>query len=70
MWVPDVGCPKCLKAENERLQKALRGLTGMYARTWDRVDGALVMMPDSIPLFEKAHMNAMNALGHLLSIDP
>lgn len=45
------------------LRRALEGLESMYARTWDRVDGSLVMFPDSIPLFEEAHRNARVALG-------
>lgn len=49
--------------EIERLQEALQGLSDMYARTWDRVDGALVMMPDSVARFEAAHKKASIALG-------
>lgn len=47
----------------ERLRDALRGLSNMYSRTWDRVDGALMMMPDNIERFEKAHAAAQSALG-------
>lgn len=45
------------------LRHALEGLERMYARTWDRVDGALVMFPDNIPQFEEAHRKARVALG-------
>lgn len=51
------------QAEIARLRAALKGLSDMYARTWDRVDGALVMMPDRVSLFEEAHRQAFIALG-------
>lgn len=47
----------------QNLEEALADLESMYARTWDQVDGALVMMPNSIPLFEAAHKKARAALG-------
>jgi hypothetical protein len=47
----------------EALESALAGLESMYAHTWDRVDGALVMMPPSIEKFEAAHKKAREVLG-------
>lgn len=44
------------------LEKALRELDGLYTSVWDRVDGALVLFPDSIPRFEVAHEKAQRAL--------
>jgi hypothetical protein len=64
--------PEDLAAQDEilRLRTALAGLEAMYVYTWDRVDGALVMMPDAIPKFEAAHKAARVALGiHLIEID-
>lgn len=52
--------------ENGQLRSALKGLSDMYARTWDRVDGALVMMPDRVSLFEEVHRAARIALGEQL----
>lgn len=52
-----------LIAENERLRAALEGLESMYQRTWDRADGCLVMLPDNVERFEKAHAAARIALG-------
>lgn len=52
-----------LLQEVERLREALQGLSDMYARTWDRVDGALLMMPESVARFEAAHRKAFVALG-------
>jgi hypothetical protein len=58
------------QAEIIRLRAALAGLESMYAATWDRVDGALVMMPPSITRFEAAHKKAREALGiYLVEID-
>lgn len=48
---------------HDALVAALRGLSDMYAKTWDRVDGALVLMPDNIELFERAHEAARAALA-------
>lgn len=47
----------------ERLRDALAGLSDMYAHAWDRADGALVMMPESVKRFEAAHEKARAALG-------
>lgn len=57
------GAPDCVFCDRDRLRVALKGLSDMYARTWDRADGALVMMPDSVPRFEQAHRAALIALG-------
>ena len=35
----------------------------MYSHAWDRVDGALVMMPASVKRFEDAHAKASAALA-------
>ena len=54
-----------LAAQRERiavLEGALNGLVNMYANTWDRVDGALVMMDTGVERFEKAHEAARAAL--------
>lgn len=53
----------------DRIENALLDLSSMYAATWDRVDGALVMMPDHIPKFESAHRRARIALGKPLIDD-
>lgn len=45
--------------------EALRGLSSMYAQTWDRVDGALILLPSGVDRFEKAHADASNALATL-----
>lgn len=47
----------------EELEQALRGLSDMYANTWDRVDGALMMPPEGGERFEAAHKAARKALG-------
>lgn len=47
------------------LRAALKGLSDMYARIWDRVDGALVLMPDSIDKFEAAQAKAHELLSAL-----
>lgn len=52
--------------EVEKLRAALKGLSDMYAQTWDRVDGALVMMPETVSQFEAAHKKARIALGEPL----
>jgi hypothetical protein len=46
-----------------KLRAALRALSDMYARTWDRTDGALIMMGDGVEKFERAHELARRALG-------
>lgn len=60
--IPDDMSKMELCDEVDTLRAALQGLCDMYARTWDRVDGALVMMPDNIERFEKAHAAAQFAL--------
>lgn len=52
-----------LAADRARLLAALKELSAMYASTWDRVDGALVMMPPGIARFEKAHQMAQDAIA-------
>lgn len=52
-----------LKDENLRLREALRGLSEMYVHAWDIVDGGLMMMGESVPMFEEAHEKARAALG-------
>lgn len=46
-----------------QLVGALEGLTAMYAKTWDVVDGGLAMLSDSVKEFEKAHEEARAALS-------
>jgi len=41
---------------------ALKDLCAMYAHAWDRVDGALVMMADSVERFERCHERAREAI--------
>ena len=57
------------QAEREKAQlvEALSGLSKMYASAWDLVDGGLVMLPDSIPKFEKAHSIAYATLAAVQS---
>lgn len=52
-----------LIAAAPELLSALIELSSMYARTWDRADGALVMMPDGIARFEAAHAAAQAAIA-------
>ncbi|MCH8180207.1 MAG: DUF551 domain-containing protein [Proteobacteria bacterium] len=47
----------------QKLAGALEGLTAMYAKTWDVVEGGLAMMSDSVEEFEKAHDAARAALS-------
>lgn len=53
----------------ELLTEALSDLSDMYAHVWDRVDGALVMLPQSIKRFERAHAKARIALRRPLEHD-
>ncbi len=41
---------------------ALQELSDMYAHTWDRVGGGLLMLDNGVARFEKAHARAENAL--------
>ena len=50
-------------ARIQELEKALRGMESMYTHVWDRVDGSLVCMPESVDRFEAAHREARKALG-------
>lgn len=45
--------------------EALKKLSDMYASTWDRVDGALMMMGDGIERFEAAHQASRDAITKL-----
>lgn len=51
-----------LMASAPALLQALTELSNMYASTWDRVDGALMMMGNGVERFEKAHHAAEVAL--------
>ena len=51
------------KGEVEKLRSALKGLSDMYALTWDRVDGGLMMMDSGVERFEKAHQAAYEILN-------
>ncbi len=44
------------------LLAALRELSTMYAHTWDKANGDLLMMKNSIPRFEAAHAKAVEAI--------
>lgn len=46
----------------QELEKALRAMSDMYGYVWDRVDGALVCMPENIKRFDAAHEQAQRAL--------
>ena len=59
----DVDANAHLIAGAPELYEALKDLSDMYAHTWDQVDGALVMLPPSIPRFEAAHKKAQEALA-------
>lgn len=52
------------------LREALKELTDLYSHIWDRVDGAFVLMPASIPRFEKAHAKAVRVLKQSSSQPP
>lgn len=45
--------------------EALKELSNMYASTWDRVDGALMIMDSGVDRFEAAHDKAREALRAL-----
>lgn len=53
---------RALLADLDAMRGALRELSDMYARTWDKVDGGLAMFSDSMKRFEKAHARAHAAL--------
>ena len=46
------------QADVAELLVALKGLSAMYAQTWDRVDGCLLMLPESVERFEAVHAKA------------
>lgn len=52
-----------LRAQLAEALAALKGLSDLYGHAWDRVDGALVMMGDSVDRFEKAHADAYDVLN-------
>lgn len=58
-----------LAYEIERLRAALKGLSDMYARTWDLTDGGLTMLAGDVDDFEAAHERARIALGEELDGD-
>lgn len=47
----------------KQVVEALREISLMYAHAWDRTDGALFMMPASIPRFEAAHEKVVAAIA-------
>lgn len=53
------------EVERNEFRSALKGLSDMYGSTWDRVDGALMMMDSGIKRFEKAHAIAYKILQRL-----
>ena len=52
-----------LKAENEALLVALKGMTSMYGYCWDIVDGGLLCMQDNVQRFEDAHEAAQKVIA-------
>ena len=54
-----------LKAENEALLTALKGMTSMYGHCWDLVDGGLLCMQDNVQRFEDAHEAAHKLITDL-----
>lgn len=52
-----------LKAENEVLLSALKGMTSMYGHCWDLVDGGLLCMQDNVQRFEDAHEAAQKVIA-------
>ncbi|MBK3510736.1 hypothetical protein [Pseudomonas sp. MF6747] len=52
-----------LKAENEALLTALKGMTSMYGFCWDLVDGGLLCMQSNVQRFEDAHEAAQKVLA-------
>ncbi len=48
--------------------EALKELSAMYAHTWDRADGALVMMDSGVVRFEEAHSKASQAIANLEAV--
>ncbi|MBN0975938.1 hypothetical protein JTY93_15500 [Pseudomonas hygromyciniae] len=52
-----------LKAENEALLSALKGMTSMYGHCWDLVDGGLLCMQDNVQRFEDAHEVAQKVIA-------
>lgn len=50
------------KGADHRLA-ALKEISAMYANTWDRIDGALIMMGDGVDRFEEAHANVLNCIN-------
>lgn len=52
-----------LIAAAPELLAALNELASMYGSTWDRVDGALMMMDTGVERFEKAHQLAQDAIA-------
>lgn len=55
-----------LKAENEALLAALKGMTSMYGYCWDIVDGGLLCMQDNVQRFEDAHEAAQKVIGAMV----
>lgn len=53
--------------QRDELLKALKGLADLYAQTWDRSDGALVMLGSSVERFEKAHAEASAAIAKAMA---
>ena len=63
-------CDDCKKRKREvtKLRHALQRLSDMYARTWDCVDGSLIMMNDGIKEFEAAHAEADKVLRYNVEV--
>lgn len=52
-----------LKAENEELLAALKGMSSMYGFCWDLVDGGLICMQSNVQRFEDAHATAQKVIA-------
>lgn len=52
-----------LKAENEALLSALKGMTSMYGYCWDLVEGGLLCMQENVQRFEGAHEAAQKVIA-------
>lgn len=47
----------------EQMRDALEAIDKMYAHAWDRVDGGLMIMGDSVAKYDKAHAKVRAALA-------
>lgn len=52
-----------LQKQRDQLREALKEMEAMYTHAWDRVEGGLLMMPDSVARFDSACERARAALA-------